>query len=185
MQPAADDVELLQRCAHGDAAAFGQLSRRHAPRVLALARRMLGSEADAQDVVQEAFIRLWQQAPRWEWRDAQLSTWLHRVATNLCLNHIQRVQQRVQPMGEEQEDIADTADTGEVLLEAQQRAEAVQRAIAQLPERQRAAVALFYAAGASTAQTAEALGLSVKAAESLLVRARQSLRQRLSPWMEV
>lgn len=185
MADATADADLLARCAGGDGAAFAALSRRHAPRVLMLARRMLENEADAQDIVQETFIRLWQQAPQWEWRDAQLSTWLHRVATNLCLNHLQRVRARMQPLGEEQDAIADTAPTGEVLLEAGQRTAAVQAAIAALPERQRAALLLFYAADVSTAQAADTLGLTVKSVESLLVRARQSLRQRLTTWMEV
>lgn len=179
------DECLLAQAAAGDAAAFSALARRHGPRVLALARQVLGSDADAQDIVQETFIRLWHQAGRWEQRGAQLSTWLHRVAMNLCLSHIERVHKRMPRADVDQDAIeAPSAPLDEGLSEAE-RVEALQAAVAGLPPRQRTAITLFYSADASTAQTAAALGLSVKATESLLVRARQALRSQLAALVEI
>lgn len=184
MADADSDEALLERIAGGDAPAFSELARRHGSRVLALARHMLGSAADAQDVVQDVFIRLWQQAGRWESRGAKLSTWLHRVTVNLCLDHIERVQKRMTPFDPVDHDIADPAVPADEQLSEHERLAVLQVAIGALPERQRAALAMFYTAGASTAETADALGLSVKATESLLVRARQALRSRLSARVE-
>ncbi len=179
------DEALLARVSGGDREAFSTLAERHGPKVLALARRMLRNEADAQDIVQDVFIRLWQQAGNWEARGARLSTWLHRVTSNLCLNHIERVQKRTVPMDETTIQITDPAPAIDESLGAAQRELALNAAIDALPTRQRAAMALFYSVGASTAETAQALGLSIKATESLLVRARQALRRQLAALEEV
>jgi len=181
---AASDAALLERVAAGDAPAFSTLAERHGPRILALARRMLRDEANAQDIVQEVFIRLWQQAGDWEAR-AKLSTWLHRVTTNLCLNYIERVHKRNVPMTGTTPEPGDPAPPVEESLSEAQRLSALHSAIDALPARQRAAMTLFYSSGASTAETAKVLGLSVKATESLLVRARQTLRRQLAALEEV
>lgn len=186
MQDDADtDEVLLRRIAGGDAPAFRQLAARHGPRVLAVARRTLGDGAEAEDIVQEVFVRLWQHAGRWQPGRAQLATWLHRVTVNLCLNHLQRVRNRTEPLDAEalESTVAPASVEGDV--SAAERRRLVHAAVAQLPERQRAAVALFYTAGASTAEAAAALELSVKATESLLVRARRTLRERLAALLEV
>jgi RNA polymerase sigma-70 factor (ECF subfamily) len=177
------DEVLLRRIAGGDAPAFRQLAARHGPRVLAVARRTLGDGAEAEDIVQEVFVRLWQHAGRWQPGRAQLATWLHRVTVNLCLNHLQRVRNRTEPLDAEalESTVAPASVEGDV--SAAERRRLVHAAVAQLPERQRAAVALFYTAGASTAEAAAAL--SVKATESLLVRARRTLRERLAALLEV
>ncbi len=185
MDAAGSEAALLARVAGGDASAFATLAESHGARVLALARRMLRNEADAQDISQEVFIRLWQQAGGWESRGARLSTWLHRVTTNLCLNHIERVQKRSVPMNDAATEIQDPAPPVDEHLSASQRESALHRAIEALPTRQRAAMALFYSAGASTAETAQAIGLSIKATESLLVRARKTLRRQLATLEEV
>ena len=178
------DEHLLEQVAAGDAAAFSVLVRRHGSRVLALARHTLGNEADAQDIVQETFVRLWRQAERWESRGAQLSTWLHRVAMNLCLSHIERVYKRMPLDDFDQDQIEAPSPPFDESLSECERMDALRTAVAALPARQRAAITLFYSADASTAETAEALGLSVKATESLLVRARQALRAQLAVLVE-
>lgn len=179
------DEGLLERVAGGEAPAFSELVRRHGPRVLALARRILGSEADAQDIVQDVFIRLWKQAASWEARGARLSTWLHRVTVNLCMNHIERVHKRGAPLDTQGDEMIDPSAPVEEQLSAAERVAALHAAIDALPERQRAAIALFYTAGASTAETAGVLGLSVKATESLLLRARRGLSRQLSALVEI
>ncbi|MDD3764273.1 MAG: sigma-70 family RNA polymerase sigma factor [Nevskiales bacterium] len=185
MQDADADEMLLRRIAGGDAPAFRQLTARHASRVLALARGMLGDGMEAEDIVQEVFVRLWQHAAQWQPGRAQLATWLHRVTVNLCLNHLQRVRNRTAALDAEALDATAAPDSVEEDVSAAERQRLVHAAVARLPEQQRAAVALFYNAGASTAEAAAALDLSVKATESLLVRARRNLRERLAALLEV
>lgn len=179
------DETLLCRVAAGDAAAFRQLTARHAARVLALARRMLDDQAQAEDMVQEVFVRLWQHAAQWQAGRAQLATWLHRVTVNRCLNHLQRVRSRTVALDDEALAATAAPDSVEDDASAAERQRLVRAAVAQLPARQRAAVALLYTAGASVAEASAALDLSVKATESLLVRARRSLRARLAAVLEV
>lgn len=169
------DEELLQRVADGDDKAFSLLVDRHAATVLALARRMIRNEDDAHDITQETFVRLWKQAGEWQSGRAALSTWLYRVTTNLCLNHIQRWQKRVHSLDKELIESVDPAPPAEELLMKGQRVKAAQAAIDTLPDQQRAAVTLFYTAGLSTAETALALELTVKATESVLVRVRKRI----------
>ena len=178
------DERLLRRLGAGDTAAFAVLARRHGPRVHALAHRVLASSAEAEDVAQEVFVRLWQQGGRWEARGARLSTWLHRVTVNLCLNLIERVHRRIADVDVMRLEIAAEDEPLEDHLAQAERARVLQAAIARLPPQQRAALALFYTADATTAEAASVLGLSVKATESLLVRARQNLRRALGKLLE-
>src|ERR1700738_2868332 len=85
----ASDEELMLRIATGDEPAFRVLARRYAPLALRLARRVMGSSADAEEIVQEALLRLWVNAPRWR-PVASFRTWFYRVVINLCLNRKRR-----------------------------------------------------------------------------------------------
>jgi RNA polymerase sigma-70 factor, ECF subfamily len=177
----ASDEDLMLRIATGDEPAFRVLARRYAPLALRLARRVMGSSADAEEIVQEALLRLWVNAPRWR-PVASFRTWFYRVVINLCLNRKRRAP--FLPL----EDVSDPADPTPDAAAGMERREidrALATAIAELPERQRAAIALTYHEGLSNAETAAALGTSVSAVETLLVRAKRTLRQRLSPMLEV
>jgi RNA polymerase sigma factor (sigma-70 family) len=170
------DAELVARYAAGDQSAARGLTERHAPRVYALARRMLGDTAEAEDVTQEAMLRLWKIAPAWEDR-AAVGTWLYRVATNLCID---RMRKRRPISGEPVPEVAD--ETPGVLrsLEARERAAALEAALADLPERQRAAIVLRHFEERSNPEIAAILELSVEAVESLLARGRRALASALS-----
>ena len=173
------DDRLLARIAEGDRKAFAVVMERHLDRVFALARRVLLSDSDAEEVAQEVFLTLWQKAEGWRPGRARLSTWLYRVTLNRCLNHKARVQRRYSSL-EDEATIADRDPPAEQrLIEAQRQAQ-VSAAIAALPERQRMAVSLTYVAGVSNAEAAAAMEVSVKALEALLVRARRSLRAALA-----
>src|SRR5918997_4063532 len=87
---ATTDAELLARYAGGDQSAARELTSRHAPRIFALARRMLADAAEAEDVTQETMLRLWRIAPDWQDR-AAVGTWLYRVASNLCIDRLRRL----------------------------------------------------------------------------------------------
>ena len=172
------DGELLAGVARGEPAAVRILLARKLPRILALARRMLLDPAEAEDVAQEVFLRTWRQAPRWRAGEARLDTWMHKVAMNLCYDRLRR--RRETPMA----DPPETADPGpgpERGLQAAEVGAQVARAMAGLPHRQREAIVLCHYQELGNIEAAVVMGVSVEALESLLGRARRSLRAALRP----
>jgi RNA polymerase sigma-70 factor, ECF subfamily len=186
MQDETDDA-LMARAGRGDKAAFAVLVRRHLARATAIAQRILGNRSDAEEVVQEAFLRCWQKAPDWQpvespgnaakaGERAQFATWLYRVLTNLCLDRRRRPQPvELEAAGE----IADTRDDGFAQTERGEIGKRVAEAMAKLPDRQRAALALCYYEDLGNIEAAAALDISIGALESLLVRGRRALRDSL------
>jgi len=170
------DEELLVLVGDGDRQAYRILVERHGRRVLGMARRMTGSLAEAEDVAQDAFLRVWQRAGDWRDQGAKFSTWLYRVVMNLCLDRRRR-----KPMApiEAAGDPPDERPNAESAVAAGERSRHVEAALAKLPDRQRAALVLSYYEGLNNAAAAETLEISVAALESLLVRARRSLRAEL------
>lgn len=168
----ARDAVLLARFAGGDQSAARALTLRHAPRVLALARRMLRDPAEAEDVTQEAMLRLWRMAPDWQEDGAALGTWLYRVASNLCIDRLRR---RREVATDAVPELADEAPPPLERLQDGARAEALGAALDRLPERQRLAVVLRHLEDRGNPEIAAALDTSVEAVESLLARARRAL----------
>lgn len=169
------DEELMSGVAAGDAAAFRVLCGRHAIRAVGFARRFVGDGPDAEDIAQEALLRVWRAAPRWR-PEAAFGTWFYRITINLCLNHRRRAPfLELEAAGPQ----ADPAPDALARLEQQEEDGALMSAVSALPDRQRAAILLTYWEGLSNAQAAEILGTSVSGVETLLVRSRRSLRQRL------
>ena len=172
-----DERALMMRVGAGDAAAFEQLVERHMPMLHALAWRMLGDAGEAEDVVQESLVKLWVNASGWQPSGGGLGAWLRRIATNACLDRLRR------PRTLSDEGLPERADDGlpaDVMIDAERRRAAVHAAILALPDRQRAAIILTYHEGVPNAEAASILGIGVKALESLLVRGRQGLSQRLA-----
>lgn len=169
------DLDQITRAAAGDAAAVRALVNRYSPGVLSLATRMLSDRGEAEDVTQETFIRAWKALPGWEPR-AKFSTWLHRVALNLCYD---RLRKRRESLPGELPDLADTRLSPQEALDQSQRVLAIEQAISALPERQSAALTLCALQGHSQAEAAEIMDVSVEALESLLARARRTLRAHL------
>lgn len=165
------DAALMARVADGDACAFRLLVERHSAMVHALAWRMLGP-ADAEDVVQESFTRLWVNAKGWTPTGGGLGGWLRRVATNLCLDRLRKPRMVSDALLADRADEAPLADDR---FDTARREAAVADAVRALPDRQCAAIVLTYYEGVSNAEAAAILGLGVKAVESLLVRARRGL----------
>ena len=169
------DEALMARVARGDERAFRELAGRHLPPMLGLARRILGNAADAEDVAQEAMLRVWTYAPRWQ-PLALFRTWLTRVVVNLCIDRKRRAPGvELEAAGE----IIDPAPHAGAKAERDERDRMVAAGIAQLPARQRAAIMLTYGDGMSNSQVAEILDTSVSAVETLLVRGKQNLRRTL------
>ena len=146
---------------------------RKLPRLLALAVRMLGDRAEAEDIAQETFVRICKQALVWQPGHAKFDTWMHRVALNLCYDRLRTRPPQAENEMPEQVDIA--LHTEEKLIAVQQR-EQIGRALAALPHRQREALVLQYYQELSNSEAAEIMGISVDALESLLSRARRNMR---------
>lgn len=173
-----DDDTLVARYAAGDQSAARALTIRHASRLIALGYRMLSDRAEAEDVAQEALMRLWKTAPNWEPGGAKLSTWLYRVASNLCIDRLRRT--RTEGLDAAPEQVDDTPSV-EVQMQQASRAEALHSALATLPERQRLAVSLRFLDDLANPEIADIMGLSVDAVESLLARGKRALAAHLRP----
>jgi len=169
----------MERVAEGDAQAFRALVDRHAPSVTAHAKRMLRDASEAEDVVQEAFLRLWKNAPTYR-AEARLGTFLHRIVHNLCVDLLRARK----PQDPEALDDLPSEDRPSRELHARTKSQQVQEEVQALPERQRAALSLVHFEGVSNVEAAEILQVSVEALESLLARARRSLRERLAKMIE-
>lgn len=170
------DAPLVRRVAQGDEGACKLLMNRHLGRILSVARRMLGSDGDAEDVAQEVFVRIWRHAASWEAGRARFETWIYRVTVNLCYD---RLRKRKEVTVDEMPDVADAAPS--VVERHAQRdvARAMENALARLPERQRLAIVLCHYQELTNIEAAELLELSVEALESLLARGRRALRELL------
>src|SRR5690242_17696399 len=169
------DEALMARVARGDERAFQLLARRHLPATIGLARRILGNSADAEDVAQEALMRVWTYAPRWR-PLALFRTWLTRIVVNLCLDRKRRAPWvELEAAG----DLVDPTPGASEKAETNERERMVAAAIDKLPARQRSAIMLTYGEGMTNAQVAEVLDTSVSAVETLLVRGKQNLRRTL------
>ena len=176
------DASLLALYAAGDQAAARALTARHAPRVFALARRMLGEVAEAEDVTQETMLRLWKIAPDWQADRAALSTWLYRVASNLCIDRLRRRGHPGRELGGDAvPEVADESPGPERRLQARDQVAALAQALAALPDRQRLAIVLRHLEDRPNPEIAAILDASVEAVESLLARARRDLARRLAP----
>lgn len=162
--------------ARGDTEAFRALSRRYLARVVALGSRTLGDPAEAEDVAQEALLRLWRTAPTWRPNEARVGTWLHRVALNLCFD---RLGKRREEHPGDPPDAADPSPGPSGAVQQRETAQHVRAALDGLPDAQRRAIVLCHYQGMRNIEAAETMGVSVEALESLLARGRRRLREQL------
>ena len=170
------DEALLVAFGNGDRAAARALTLRLTPRVLGFAARMLGDRAEAEDVAQEAMLRLWRQAPDWRQGEAKVTTWLYRVTSNLCTDRLRKRR------GEALDDVpepADEAPGAEAGLQQAARAAALEAALQALPERQRQAVVLRHIEGLANPEIAAVMEIGVEAVESLTARGKRALAKAL------
>lgn len=177
------DADDLRRAATGDEAAAIRLYRNYARRVFSLAYHMLGQAEVAEDVVQDAYLKLWKHGARLAEDGVQVRAWLMRVASNRCID-LKRKRREV--LIDRLPDQPATSNGPARQLAERQSADIVAEAIAALPERQRLAVILTNQSGLSNAEAGKVLDISEQALESLLARARRRLRKHLEPfWGEL
>ncbi len=177
---AAVQADLLARAATGEARAAKDLTALLAPRAYRQAFRMLGNRAEAEDVVQDAMMRLWRAAPNWQAGGAQVSTWLYRVVANLCIDRMRRGSQA----SLQDDDMPEPLDPGpgqETQLIQKARLSALYAALRKLPDRQRQAVVLRHIEGLSNPEIAGIMDVTVEAVESLSARGKRALSKDLGP----
>ncbi len=168
-----DEGELVARFASGEASAFRTLTERHLMSVTGIARRMLRDDAEAEDVAQEAFLRLWRSGATLDVGAGGVKPWLRRVVSNLCIDRV-RGRQRLTVV----EELPEQADPPrqQASLEAEDLKRRVDVALKKLPERQRLALTLFHYEGLSQIEIGSVMEISDEAVESLLGRARRQLK---------
>ncbi|PCD77412.1 RNA polymerase sigma factor [Pseudothioclava arenosa] len=171
------DEALLVLYGNGDRAAARSLTLRFAPLAFRVALRMLGDRAEAEDLAQEAMLRLWKIAPDWRNGEAKVSTWLYRVVSNLATDRLRK--RRGVGLDEAPEIEDGRASVLDEMIETG-RAAALQAALQALPERQRQAVILRHIEGMSNPEIAEAMEIGVEAVESLTARGKRGLAKLLA-----
>jgi RNA polymerase sigma-70 factor, ECF subfamily len=173
------DESLMERIVGGDHQAFAFLVRRHTQKFYAAAYRICGESYEAEDIVQDAFLKLWNKPDVWDkTRGAKFTTWFYRVVMNLAID---RKRKRKPNAGPDVLDMmADKSPRADEVMQTTQEQKQLERAIQTLPDRQKAALNLCFYEGLSNKEAAEVLGIGLKAVESLLMRAKAGLRDELT-----
>lgn len=183
------EAELMLRFQRGDEEAFAALVRRFQNRVVSLAYRYLGSAADAEDLAQEVFLRVYRAKETYEPK-AKFSTWIYRITANASLNHLRGRKARRKVSGAMPGDADGPADFEDEEAEApdegmakDELARVLREIVDALPERQRTAIVLNKYEGLSYEDVAAAMDMSEPAVKSLLTRARVNIKEKLLPYL--
>jgi RNA polymerase sigma-70 factor, ECF subfamily len=179
---APSDEALMARVQQRDQEAFTRLLDRHLGGLQRFLLRFTGNPADADELTQEAMLRIWSHARRWQPDRVKFTTWLYRIARNLAID---RHRARRDTDSTELDALVDEGPDALTLLDDARRARRMQAAVAALPERQRTALMLCHFDGFSNEDAAAVLDVSVDALESLLARARRALKTTLSPFPDL
>lgn len=171
------DEALLVAFGNGDRAAARELTMRLTPRIVGFATRMLGDRSEAEDVAQDAMLRLWKVADEWRQGEAKVTTWLYRVVSNLCTDRLRR--RRTVGIDTISEPLDDTPGVEARMVQAQRQI-ALKEALQTLPDRQRQAVVLRHIEGVANPEIAEVMDISVEAVESLTARGKKALASALA-----
>ncbi len=172
------DESLMERITSGNHQAFAALVRRHTPLFFSAAYRICAKTDEAEDIVQDAFLKLWDRPEAFHHdKNTKFTTWFYRVVTNLAIDK----SRKKKPMAPQEalEALSDQAPLAETAMQEHERAQALEQAIQALPERQKLALNLCFYEGLSNKEAADILGVGLKALESLLVRAKKTLHSEL------
>ena len=165
----------MRQVSRGDRGAFAALVEIHTPALERFATRMLLERQRAEEVLQETLMKAWREAARYDPEKARLSTWLHQIAHNICIDILRR-QRREQPLTENADTIIGSDESPEILVQTQETHRQVATAVGSLSQRHRTALILTYYQSLANRDVAQIMGISVRALESLLVRARRELK---------
>lgn len=174
------DESLMRQIRSGSHQAFAILVRRHTDRFFAAAFRMTGNAGEAEDMVQDAFLKIWQKPDLWkDDKGAKFTTWFYRILSNQNIDRLRKTQKMVSdnsilPF------IADGRENPEGMTAQNEEQGRIERALSALPERQKTAINLCYYEGLSNAEAADVMGVKLKALESLLMRAKAGLKEYFS-----
>ncbi len=184
------EEELVRRIQRGDEAAFDSLMELCGPRVYNIAYRMVGNHEDAEDMAQEAFVRMYRAIPKFDWR-ASFTTWMYRIITNACLDELNRRQRRPALLNDvaanenfDMENMPHSGPQPEEYALTRERQHELQRALNTLPDKHRMLVLLYDIQGLSYQQISSALGMNLGTVKSRLNRARIALRESISQFRE-
>ena len=177
------DAELVARARQGDEAAFEQLVLRHQRYVFNLAYRVLGDYAEAEDVTQEAFVRVWRGLSGFRGQ-ARFTTWLYRIVHNLCPNRLPGLRRELLQTEPLEEVLANPDPSPADLFDVRERLAFLHAQLDRLPEKYRLVLTLRYLQHLSYAEVAAALDVPMGTVKTHIHRARQLLRERLRQWEE-
>ena len=176
-----DDESLIRQIQKGSHEAFSALVNRHSNRFYCIAYRLLFNKGDAEDVVQEAFLKLWDRPQLWNSsKQAKFTTWFYKVVINLCSDLNKKRKPLELP---EEMELVDNNPGQDVLLDTHHKQALVDRLIQELPERQQLALNLCFYEGSSNEQAAEIIGVKVKAVQSLIMRAKTTLKDKVKRYL--
>jgi len=177
-----DDARLMERIGRGDEVAFAMLLKRHSDRFYRIAYRFAGNRSETEDIVQEAFLKLWAKPHLWQaGRNAAFTTWFYRIVVNLCLDH----KRKKHPASLADDSwVEDSRHSQEENLMYDEKQQWLAAQIAALPDRQRMALNLCFYEEISNQEAAHLMGIKVKALESLLIRAKTTIKHQLGKHSE-
>lgn len=175
------DHELLALVQDGNGHAFAVLVERHSERFYRLAYGYLQSKEAAEDVVQDAFVKLWENPALWQpARNSKFTTWFYRIVVNLCLD----LRKKKKPeLLEDDSLVIDEREPADEAMMRDQEQKILEREIAALPERQRMALSLCFDKELTNQEAAEVMGLNLKALQSLIMRAKTTLKERMKAYL--
>ncbi len=177
-----DDEFLIKLIQEGRHDAFAEIVNRHSKRFYNIAYRFIFKKDDAEDIVQEAFIKLWEKRLNWNPnKEAKFTTWFYKVVVNLCIDHNRK--KNPEPLSEEMI-LADKQQGHEAVMEEKQKQLMLERFIRELPERQQLALNLCFYEGISNQEAAEIIGVNLKALQSLIMRAKMTLKERVKQYFQ-
>ncbi len=177
-----DDESLIHQIQEGNHEAFAALVNRHSKRFYSIAYRIVFNREDAEDIVQEAFLKLWNGPGLWnQSKGAKFTTWFYRIVTNLCLDH----NKKKKPLTlSEDLHLTDKNPGQEVLSNEKQKQGLLERFIKELPERQQLALNLCFYEGLSNKEAAKIMDMKVKALQSLIMRAKMTLKEKVKQYSD-
>jgi RNA polymerase sigma-70 factor (ECF subfamily) len=177
-----DDELLIRLIQEGKHEAFAEIVNRQSKRFYNIAYRLIFNKNEAEDIVQEAFLKLWEKRLFWDKsKEAKFTTWFYKVVVNLCLDHNRK--KKTEPLSEDIQ-LVDKQQGQDVLLQEKQKQVMLKRFIQELPERQQLALNLCFYEGLSNQEAAEIIGVNLKALQSLVMRAKMTLKEKVKQYLD-